>query len=311
MGKVRFGVIFSGFPEDGGAGTIFQDTKNYLAELPKEFESAWMPDHFIREAEPYSTDRLECLITISYLLPLYPYLKFGPIVLCNNYRNPSLLAKMSATLQVLSGDRVILGIGAGWYEEEYNQYGYEFPSPRIRIKQLEEAVQIIKMLWRENGATFHGKYYQILNAYCNPKPDPAPPIMIAGRGERFTLRVVAKYADWWNGYRCDPKTYTHLLNVLANHCDYVGTDYDAIVKTAAWNVALASSDEEATKLAKQSVERLPFTSGTYLIGSPESIVSQMGELIDAGVEYFQLYFAKFPNKEATQLFADEVISELT
>jgi alkanesulfonate monooxygenase SsuD/methylene tetrahydromethanopterin reductase-like flavin-dependent oxidoreductase (luciferase family) len=311
MGQVRFGVTFSGFPEDGSAGTIVQDTKNYLAELPNRFESAWIPDHFIREAEPYSIDRLECLTTISYLLPLYPNLKFGPIVLCNNYRNPSLLAKMTSTLQVLSGGRFILGIGAGWHEDEYKQYGYEFPIPRTRIRQLEEAVQIIKLMWREDGATFQGRHYQIENTYCNPKPDPAPPIMIAGRGEKFTLKVVAKYADWWNGYRCDSKTYTHLLNVLANHCDEVGTDFNSIVKSAAWNIALASSEEEATTLAKQSVERLPFTSGTYLAGSPQSITFQMGQLIDAGVQYFQLYFANFPNQEATQLFANEVIPELT
>lgn len=311
MSQVRFGVTLSGFPEDGSSGTIIQDTKNYLAELPNEFESAWITDHLIPMAEPYSTDYLECLTTISYLLPQYPNLKFGQIVLCNNYRNPALLAKMSSTLQVLSGGRFILGIGAGWYQEEYKQYGYKFLSPRTRIKQLEEAVQIIKMMWIKDGATFHGKHYQIENAYCNPKPDPAPPIMIGGRGEKFTLKVVSRYADWWNGYGCDSKTYTHKLNVLANHCDDVGTDFDAIVKSAAWNIALANSDEEALELVKRSVERLPFTSGTWLSGSPESIVSKMGELVDAGVEYFQLYFTQFPNKEATQIFADEVIPELT
>ena len=307
MGKVKFGVGISPHPEDRSKGKDHtQNIYNYLDSLDKRYESAWIPDHLIPSIEPYNTDYFECLTLTSYLLPQYPNLNFGQIVLCNNYRNPALLAKMSSTLQTLSEGRFILGIGAGWFQDEYRQYGYEFPSPRTRIKQLEEAVQIIKMMWTEDLVTFHGKHYRVDNAYCYPKPDPVPPIMIGGSGEKYTLKVVAKYADWWNGGSVDVETCTHRLSVLANHCDTVGRDYHDILKSAMGIISLAGSDEEALKQAKSS--RYP--EEWLLSGSPETLASRMGELVDAGVEYFQLFFVPFPNFEATQLFAEQVIPEL-
>jgi len=308
MGEVKYGVYSALDSEDINQGKHhIKNIRKYLDSLANVYESVWIPDHLIPEMEPYSREYLECLTTTSYLLPLYPSLTFGQLVLGNNYRNPALLAKMSSTLQVLSGGRFILGIGAGWYQEEYKQYGYEFPSARTRIEQLEEAVQIIKMMWEEDEVTFHGKHYQIENAYCNPKPDPAPPIVIGGGGEKYTLNVVARYADWWNGFCFDVETWTHKLNVLASHCDDVGRDFEDIVKSLAWGVAIAESDDEADKIAKHSQY---YYQGVFIIGTPESLILQMGELIDAGVEYFQLYFPQYRNTETTQLFAEEVILEL-
>ena len=195
VSKVRYGVIIAPDPEDNSLGqTYTRNIMDYLDGLDSAYESVWLPDHFIPTIDPtrfdgiteqaYSNDYLECLTTTSYLLPLYPELMFGQLVLCNRYRNPALLAKMSSTLQVLSGGRIILGIGTGWYEEEYKQYGYDFPSPRARVRQLEEAVQIIKMMWEKDGASYNGEHYRIENAYCNPKPDPRPPILIGGKGEK-------------------------------------------------------------------------------------------------------------------------------
>jgi len=318
VSKVRFGVILAPDPEGGSrgrehVGNILQ----YLDRLDDAYESAWLPDHFIPTIDParfdgideqaYGNDYLECLTTTSYLLPLYPGLKFGQLVLCNRYRNPALLAKMSSTLQVLSGGRLILGIGAGWYHEEYTQYGYDFPSPRARVRQLEEAVRIIKMMWEEDGVTFHGRHYRVENAYCNPKPDPAPPLLIGGKGERCTLRVVAKYADWWNGNFLDVETWRHKLGVLEIHCDEVGRDCDEILKTTQWCVAVAGSEEEAQRLAKRSQY---YSERTFITGTPESVASQLGELADAGVEYFMTYFPQHRNHETARLFADTVIPEI-
>ena len=319
MSKVRFGIIIAPDPEDNSRGK--EHVKNiikHLDSLHNSYESAWLPDHFIPTVDPtrfngitkraYSKDYLECLTTTSYLLPLYPNLKFGQLVLCNRYRNPALLAKMISTLQVLSEGRIILGIGTGWYKEEYRQYGYDFPSPRTRVRQLEEAVKIIKMMWGEDGVTFHGKHYRIENAYCNPKPDPIPPIVIGGKGEKYTLKVVARYADWWNGNFLDVETWTHKLNVLARHCDDVGRDFDDILKSTQWCIAPATSEDEALKLAKRSQY---YSEKTFLTGTPESVVSQLGNLVDVGVEYFMVYFPQYHNIESTKLFADEVITELT
>jgi len=317
MNRARFGVVVVLDPEDNSRGR--KHVKNilkFLSSLDSAYESAWMPDHFIPcimpiypniTEESFSNDFLECLTTTSYLLPLYPNLKFGQQVLGNNYRNPALLAKMSSTLQVLSGGRFILGIGAGWYQEEYKQYGYDFSSPRKRVRQLEEAIQIIKMMWTKDDVTFHGKHYRIENAYCNPKPEPAPPIMIGGGGEKYTLKVVARYADWWNGALLNVERWTHKLNVLANHCDDAGRDFNKILKTVSWGIALADSDEEALKLAKHSQY---YSKWTFIHGTPESVVSTIGELVDAGVEYFLLTFPQHHNYETQQLFADEVIPEL-
>jgi len=318
VSKVRFGVILAPDPEEGSrgrehVGNILQ----YLDRLDDAYESAWLPDHFIPTIDParfdgideqaYGNDYLECLTTTSYLLPLYPGLKFGQLVLCNRYRNPALLAKMSSMLQVLSGGRLILGIGAGWYHEEYKQYGYDFPSPRARVRQLEEAVRIIMMMWEEDGVTFHGRHYRVENAYCNPKPDPAPPLLIGGKGERYTLRVVAKYADWWNGNFLDVETWRHKLGVLDSHCDEVGRDCDEILKTTQWCVAVAGSEEEAQRLAKRSQY---YSERTFITGTPECVASQLGELADAGVEYFMTYFPQHRNHETARLFADTVIPEI-
>jgi len=319
MCKVRFGVILAPDPEDGNRGRgHVQNILKYLDGLDDAYESAWLPDHFIPTVDPtrfdsideqaYGNDYLECLTTTSYLMPLYPRLKFGQLVLCNRYRNPALLAKMSSTLQVLSGGRLILGIGTGWYQEEYRQYGYDFPSPRTRVRQLEEAVRIIKMMWEEDGVTFHGKHYRVENAHCNPKPDPAPPILIGGKGERYTLKVVARYADWWNGNFLDAETWSHKLNVLASHCDDAGRDLNTILKSTQWLIAVAGSDEEALRLAKRSQY---YSERTFMVGTTESVGSRLGELVDAGVEYFQLYFPQHRSIETQQLFADEVIPELT
>jgi len=291
LSKIKFGTYVALDTEDLSQGrNHIQNIKKYLETLDKAYESVWLPDHIIPEMEPYSRDYLECLTTTSYLIPQFPNLKFGQCVLGNNYRNPALLAKISSTLQVLSQGRFILGIGAGWYKEEYRQYGYDYPSPRTRIRQLEEAVQIIRMMWKEDGVTFHGKHYQVENAYCNPKPDPVPPIMIGGGGEKYTLKVVAKYADWWNGFCYDVDTWTHKLEVLASHCDDVGRDFDDILKTIAWGVVVAESEEEAEKVAKSSQY---YYQGVFKIGTPETIVSQLGELVDTGAEYFQIAFPQY------------------
>jgi alkanesulfonate monooxygenase SsuD/methylene tetrahydromethanopterin reductase-like flavin-dependent oxidoreductase (luciferase family) len=309
VSKVRFGILLPDFPEDDSRGREHtQNIITYIDTLDSVYESVWLGDHFTEgNVTDMDADFLECLTALSYLSAKFPDLYFGPLTLASSFRNPGLLAKITSTLSVLSDGKFILGIGAGWNEEEYRQYGYEFPSNRTRIKQMEEAVQIIRLLWTQDDVTFKGKFHRVENAYCNPKPDPLPPILIGGGGEKFTLKVVARYADWWNGGARDIRTWSHKLDVLSNHCDDVGRDYDDILKSAMCGVALAGSDEEALELAKRG----PFPLEWWKIGSPESLASQMGELVDAGVEYFQLYFTRFPNHEATQIFADEVIPEIS
>ncbi len=305
MANTKFGWRVPAFPVDGSRGSTFiEQITRTLDQVQGQFDSAWVADHFIPWAsfEADETDTLECWTSIAYLAGAFPELDFGSIVLCQSYRNPALLAKMGATLQALTGGRFILGIGAGWKEDEYLAYGYEYPKASVRIAQLEEAVHIIHRMWTETPADFEGEYYAIEDAYCEPKPDPRPPIMIGGGGERLTLRVVAKHADWWNFPGGSVENYAHKLDVLRSHCDAVGRDYDEIAKTWAGEfVAVAESAAEARQIADAS----PFNDGG-IVGTPDQVAEQLRAFTDLGVEYFILRFADFPNPAGARLFAEEV-----
>src|SRR5262249_6350566 len=150
------------------------------------------------------------------------------------YRNPALLAKIAASVDLISRGRLTLGIGAGFFEEEYRQYGWEFPDkPATRIQQMEEAVQLILRMWTEKRTTFHGREFRVQDAILEPKPlqRPRPPVLIAGGGEKMTLRAVARFADACNFVDGDLADVRHKLAVLRRHCDAAGRDYDTIEKT--------------------------------------------------------------------------------
>jgi alkanesulfonate monooxygenase SsuD/methylene tetrahydromethanopterin reductase-like flavin-dependent oxidoreductase (luciferase family) len=154
------------------------------------------------------------------------------MVTCNGYRPPSLLAKMASCVDVMSRGRLILGIGAGWYEHEYQAYGYEYPETPERLRMLREALQVIKAMWTQERAQFAGSYYNLRAAINEPKPvqKPHPPIWIGGAGEKVTLKLVAQYGDACN-FNADVETVRHKLNVLREHCESVGRDYDSVLKT--------------------------------------------------------------------------------
>ncbi|HIE23638.1 MAG TPA: LLM class flavin-dependent oxidoreductase [Candidatus Korarchaeota archaeon] len=310
MSEVKFGWRIPSFPVNGSKGKKFiRQILRSLEENEGKYDSAWISDHFIPWANfvPSSTDTLECWTTISYLSGKFQRFDFGAIVLCNSYRNPALLAKMGATLQTLSNGRFILGIGAGWKEDEYLAYGYEFPDTRTRIKQLEEAVQIIKMMWTEEVTTFRGKFYKVEGAYCEPRPDPPPPIMIGGGGEKLTLKVVALFADWWNLPNKTPEIYQHKLNVLKDHCTKVGRDFDEIKKTWVGCAAISKNKNDAIRIAEKSPFSRTIGLEEMIVGSPEQAVRKLKRYVDIGVEHVILRFLDFPRTEGAQLFAQEVI----
>ncbi len=277
---------------------------NGLEAIRGKFDSVWVPDHFHPPIEGSSNevDVLECMTTIAYLAGIFPDFDFGSIVLGQSYRNPALLAKMGATLQSLTGGRFILGIGAGWKEDEYLAYRYDFPKASVRIAQLEETVQIIQKMWTETPASFEGTYYHIRDAYCEPKPTPRPPIMIGGGGEQLTLRVVAKWADWWNYISGDQDTYAHKLAILRTHCENVGRNYDEIVKTWAQVVVLTETEAEA--------ERIAVDSPMAMVGTPPQIVEQLQPFVEMGIEHFMFLFGDFPDTTGLSMFSEEVIPKL-
>lgn len=309
MTNVKFGWHMPSFPPDNSHGSTFIDqiTRN-LDLIQDHFSSAWADDHvhpwasFVAE----DTDALECMTTLAYLTGAFPKLDFGSLVVCQSYRNPALLAKMGANLQLFTGGRFILGLGAGWLEEEYRAYGYQFPKASVRIAQLEETIQIVRQMWTATPSTFEGRYYHLKDAFCEPKPDPLPPIMVGGGGEKLTLRVVAKYADWWNLGVVTPAEYARKLEILQGHCEAVGRNYDEIVKTySVVQVAIAETESEAQRLAQAS----PFNDPTAIVGTPDQVAEQLRGFTKLGVEYFTMRFADFPDTAGIVLFAETVIPQ--
>src|SRR5215472_1810774 len=241
------------------------------------YETVWMSDHLVPGANwaPPHWDTLECVTALIHFATLYPRYRYGQIVLGNSFRPPALLAKMIATLQALSGARVILGIGAGWMESEYRMYGYPYPSPKVRIEQLADAVQLIRALWTDSPATHTGKHLSIDHAYAEPRPAWRPVIMIGSSGEQLGLRVVARYADWWNTTAATPDDLRHKLAVLAEHCQKVGRDVeDILINWQCQVVAIGDSEAEAQALAEQA-PLYPQSRGSAIVGTPEQVAERL------------------------------------
>lgn len=276
----------------------------YLDQVIAPFDSLWFPDHVqygdAKVAEGWSL--------LAYALARYPDKICGHDVLCNSFRNPAHLAKMAATMQVTSGGRVVVGIGAGWNEEEYRAYGWPFPSARVRIAQLAESIQIMRNLWTATPVTFHGEHYRLDGAYCEPKPDPAPPIMVGGKGEKYLLRVVAQHADWWNYVYEDRATYAHKQRVLRDHCAAVGRNYEEILQVIHVGILIGESEREVKRqIADPSVR--PADAST-LVGAPEQITEGLLSIVEQGAARITIHLCDAPRPEGTQLFADAVLPHL-
>lgn len=277
----------------------------YLDQAAAPFDSIWMPDHVQYNGHNVG----EGWTLLTYALARYPDKLCGHDVLCNSFRNPAHLAKMAATAQALSGGRVVLGIGAGWNEEEYRAYNWPYPSARVRIEQLAEAVQLIRTMWTQAPASFSGQHYQVEGAYCEPRPDPLPPIMIGGAGERYLLRVVAEHADWWNYVYKGRDTYAHKQEVLKKHCRAVGRDYDEIMQVLHMGILIADSEAELRRLQARDDVR-PVDDNT-LAGTPEQVTEALLEAVEQGAQRITVHFADAPRVEGTYLFAATVLPQLT
>jgi alkanesulfonate monooxygenase SsuD/methylene tetrahydromethanopterin reductase-like flavin-dependent oxidoreductase (luciferase family) len=282
---------------------LVADLVPYLDRAAGAFDSLWFPDHVQYDRHHVA----EGWSLLAYALARYPDKLCGHEVLCNSFRNPAHLAKMVATAQALSAGRVVLGIGAGWQEQEYLAYGWSFPSARVRIAQLAEAIELIRAMWTKEPANYQGRYYQIANAYCEPQPDPIPPIMVGGAGEKYLLRVVAQHADWWNYGFTDPATYTHKQTVLKDHCRAVGRDYNEIKQVVRVGVLIAETEHDVQKLKEHSAVR-PIKHGA--IGTPVQVAEILLGIIGQGADRLTVHFADAPRLDGTELFTATVLPHL-
>jgi len=290
------------------------------------FDSLYLSDHVVPrpntpypERDEYDLDvpYLECWSLLSALAVETSDVRLGTFTLCNSFRQPpSLLAKMASTVDHISGGRLIFGIGAGYNEQEYAMYGVPYPRPSTRIRQLEEAVHIIKMMWTEDRPSFQGKYYSINEAICNPKPlqKPHPPILIGGRGRRLTLKVVAKYADAWNwppAVPCTPEVYEEYCGILRKNCESVGRDPEEIVKSLG-DICHISRDEAEVKreVLKYKPDELSMEDYAFhLIGTPDECIDKINVYRDLGISELVLQFPSLGagDMRDLRLFAESVI----
>ena len=288
------------------------------------FESAWVYDHF--HTVPIATQEVtyEAWALMAALAAVTDEVRLGQMCTCNSYRQPSYLAKAAASIDVISGGRLEMGIGAGWYREEYEGYGYQFAKNSVRLGQLEEGVQIMKRMWTEDIVDFEGRHYQLKGGICQPKPlqEPHIPLWIAGGGEQLTLRTAARHAQYTN-FGLDLEAFIHKSAVLEAHCNREGTSFDAIVRSKNFNIICAATEAEVQdKLAwlrdkylrlvpedraqAQADEFIPFS------GTPDQIVENLRAWESAGMSYAIVYFPDPAyDLSGLELFAREVIPALS
>jgi len=277
------------------------------------FDSLWWYDHFHNVPVAAHETVFECWTTVAAISQRTSRIRLGQMVGCNGYRNPALLAKITSTVDVISGGRLDWGIGAGWYDHEFRGYGYEFPAPKVRIGMLREAVEIVKSMWTEPDTTYDGTYYQLEGAQCDPKPlqSPHPPILIGGGGEQLTLRVVARHATHSN-FGGKPHEWAHKAEVLKGHCTDVGRDYDEITKTWSPEVFIRETEAEVTAAGSRSFWGEPVDSWTAgnLVGTPEQVAEKIQTYVDLGCTGFIPWCSDYPETESMRLLAEKVIPQL-
>jgi F420-dependent oxidoreductase-like protein len=290
------------------------------------FESIWVFDHFHTVPVPTQEATHEAWTLMAAFAAATRRVRLGQMCTCMGYRNPAYLAKVAATVDVISGGRTEMGIGAGWYEHEWRAYGYGFPGAGDRLGMLDEGVQIMRQLWTTGNATLDGKHYQVDGAICRPLPlqDGGIPLWIAGGGEKKTLRIAAQYAQYTN-FAGTAEGFVHKSQILAGHCRDLGTDFDAITRSANYDVILGETEREVQdriawlkdhmlrygvpeKVVQARVDG--FASGP-LVGTPELVAERLADLGKLGMNYAIVNFAEVAyDRTALTLFTEQVAPAL-
>ena len=290
MPSIDFGLMLQPFPLNFPGAELFDYNRRLIRTLSPGFTTLWVEDHL----QLGETATHECMTTLSYFAGEFPQFRVGALVLCQSYRNPALTAKMAANLQLLSEGRFILGLGAGWKEDEYHAYGYLFPGTKTRLEELEEAAIIVKAMWSARPATFTGKHYSIRDAYCEPRPDPPIPLLIGGGGEEKTLAIVARRADWWNFNSCTVEEYARKLTVLKSHCAHVGRDPSEIILTYLSTASVSENPDEVVRNPQKH----------FVAGSSAEVIQELERFHALGVTHFMF---RFLDLESLKRFVQTVV----
>lgn len=291
------------------------------------YDSIWVYDHFHPVPRPTQEPVYEAWTLMAALAAATERIRLGQMCTCNSYRHPSYLAKVAASIDVISGGRLEMGIGAGWYEHEYEGYGYEFPKASVRIGMLREGVEIMRRMWTEESVEYKGEYYVLDGALCQPKPiqEPMIPMWVAGGGEKLTLNVAARYADYTN-FGADLEQFKQKSEILAGHCRDVGRDFEAITRSTNFNIIVAETGAEVAAkiewvkshfepiIGPDKLDRM--IDGNYIsrggmAGTPEQLIEKLQGWREAGMDYAIVYFQDAAyDTSGMELFAEQVIPAL-
>lgn len=302
---------------------VMRDLATYADTGP--WESIWVYDHFHTVPVPTDEPTHEAWTLMAAFGAATQRVRLGQMCTCMGYRNPAYLAKVATTIDAISGGRVEMGIGAGWYEHEWNAYGYGFPSAGDRLGMLDEGVQIMRELWTSGRTTMVGRHYQVNGAICRPLPlqRGGIPLWIAGGGEKKTLRIAAKYASYTN-FDGTPDVFRRKSEILAQHCADVGSDFDSITRSSNYNVVIGETEQDvrdklewidehyqplvpADELQRTNEQ---FKSGP-LVGTPEQIVERLQSANEMGMSYAICYFIDAAyDRSSIDLFQSQVVPAL-
>lgn len=303
-----FGLQLTTYPPRDG-GNHFDSTLAVARACEDAgLDSVWFADHFMwrSEDEPdKERPTLECFVTLGALAAATERVRLGALVAGVPYRNPALLAKMHATLDVISHGRCIIGLGAGWHKLEFDAYGWPFGTVKERMEKLEDAVQIMRKMMTERPASYSGKHYSIDKALNDPMPvqKPRPPIMIGGGGEKQTLRLVAQYADFCNVFG-DPPAVQHKFEVLREHCERVDRPYEEITLSNHTGILIARDEQDLARKREQYPEFGGFC------GTPDAVIERMHEYASVGSQYVTFSMPDAGELDSLRLFGETVVPAL-
>lgn len=282
------------------------------------YEHLWVYDHVETVPRREPTHVFEAWTMLAGLAQLTSRIRLGQMVTCAAYRNAGLLAKQAACLDVMSGARLILGLGAGWYHQEYDAYGWSYPPAPERLAILEETLSAIRLLWTEETATFPGRHVQLDGAYCDPKPlQDLPPVWVGGGGEKVTLRIAAQHADATN-WQTGIEGFVRKSRVLAEHCERIGRDPASIVRTHAPDCRLFDTEADLARwLAEPDGGDLwgqaapeDYVRDNF-VGTAEQVAEKVQAFVDAGAREFVLWFRDYPSTDSLEGMLTDVAPKLS
>ena len=258
------------------------------------YASVWVYDHFHTVPSPTQDPTFECWSLMAALSQVTTDVRIGQMCTCNSYRNPAYLTKVASTIDSMSGGRLEFAIGAGWYDQEYKAYGYDYPSAGVRLKMLEEALQIYIAMTTQDKASFEGDYYKIKDAINQPKPlqKPYPPLWVCGGGEKVTLKLLAKYGDYGN-WDVDVEGFVHKSKILKTHCEEQNRNYSDIKKTLHTNVIIGNNEKDLDAKINKIVDVTGIPKEMYidrpLVGVKEKVFDTIDEFSSVECEYLIAY----------------------